>query len=169
MEGVGFSYCHCVISHWCCLLVWDRVLDIKIFFFNTLTHTNTCIYMVFSLVCIRGKLLVLWMPCNSCTYDPQPLHFQKCINTREWMFLQSPAPFNILYSVTSWFGKANLELYAQNTKTFPPFHMTGRRLKTCFPGNKEKKLPVENKHLKWFNLHRINIVRGRLSSLKYGR
>lgn len=41
--------------------------------------------------------------------DPQLQHFQKCINTTEWMFLQSPVPFNILHVVTLWFGKANLE------------------------------------------------------------
>lgn len=41
-------------------------------------------------------------------------------------------------------------------------------MKTCFQGNEEEKLPAENKQrLKWFDLLRISIVRGRVSSQKH--
>lgn len=69
------------------------------------------------------------------TNDPKALCFQKHINTRELMFVQSPAPFNI------W----------------------------SLQGLVKQTVSRSNKQLKWFDLHRISFVRGRLSSPKYDR
>lgn len=150
MEGVWFNFC--VISCWRCLLVCDRMLHNDPFFKHTDTN-NTCIYMVFSLVCISGKLLVLWRLCNS-WMTLSPFRFQKCINTREWMFLQSPVPFHIFHFVTSRFSKANLR--ASRTQNNPPplhFFTTGWKLKTCFQGNEgKKKLPTEKTNNIWNGL-----------------
>ena len=137
MEGVWFNFC--VISCWRCLLVCDRMLHNDPFFKHTDTN-NTCIYMVFSLVCISGKLLVLWRLCNS-WMTLSPFRFQKCINTREWMFLQSPVPFHIFHFVTSRFSKANLR--APRTQNNPPppsiFSRQDENWKRVSRGTREKR------------------------------
>lgn len=93
-------------------------------FLNTLTHT--CTYMVFSLVCIRGKLLVLWSLCKSWMTLSLGIFWNTLTPERE-CFCNHQGSLTIL-------SLHDLINQTKNSK----FFMTGRRLKMCYQGNKEK-------------------------------
>lgn len=145
MEGVGLWCCHYVIIHGSSLLLTGG----KYYFCWTLTHTDTCIYIIFTIVCIRESF-----PCNLCLFI-----YRKALTLESECFCNIQDILAFGFSVTSKIQTRKLWASCQKYLNLHLNFNIGRKVMIKKQTNKkEKEMMKSNQWLNKFDLQMISIV-----------